>query len=153
MPRFRSKTGLVQALVDVVDLSAGLPQMVGELASITDPRQHLATMAGYDRRLFERAGDVIALLREAGRTEPELATFYEQGRRRADDTRTQAFSSWPEGILRPGLEVATAVDIYAALCNIDVYTTLTERGWAPGDIERWWVEALRRELLTPEGPQ
>ena len=32
----------------------------------------------------------------------------------------------------PGLDLQTAVDVYAAICNIDVYTTLTtERGWPP----------------------
>lgn len=151
---FQSKTGLVQALVDTVNLSAGLPEMLAELAEITDPQQHLARMAGYDRQLFERAGDVIALIRDAGRTEPELADFYEQGRRRADETRTQAFASWPDGTLRPGLDVPAAVDIYAALCNIDVYTTLTtERGWSPDRIERWWIAALRRELLHAGEPR
>jgi TetR/AcrR family transcriptional regulator, regulator of cefoperazone and chloramphenicol sensitivity len=151
---FQSKTGLVQALVDAVDLSAGLPETLTELADITDPQQHLARMAGYDRQLFERAGDVIALIREAGRTEPELADFYEQGRRQADETRIQAFSSWPDGTLRPGLDVPTAVDVYAALCNIDVYTTLTtERGWSPDRIERWWIAALCRELLAAGGPR
>lgn len=34
----------------------------------------------------------------------------------------------------------TATDIYAALCNIDVYTALTdERGWSPDRVERWWA--------------
>ncbi|GII94323.1 hypothetical protein Ssi02_45540 [Sinosporangium siamense] len=48
-----------------------------------------------------------------------------------------------------GLDVPTAVDIYAALCNIDVYTTLrTERLWSPDRIEHWWGEALARELLS-----
>jgi TetR/AcrR family transcriptional regulator, regulator of cefoperazone and chloramphenicol sensitivity len=44
--------------------------------------------------------------------------------------------------------VAAAVDIYAALCNVDVYTTLVdERGWSPDRIEEWWRGALARELL------
>ncbi|MGW2327720.1 hypothetical protein ACWC5C_18370 [Streptomyces sp. NPDC001700] len=60
------------------------------------------------------------------------------------------FSSWPAGTLRGGLDIGAAVDVYAALCNIDVYTTLTvERGWLPDTVERWWGEALARELLTP----
>ncbi|MGH3588419.1 MAG: TetR/AcrR family transcriptional regulator, partial [Pseudonocardia sp.] len=119
---YQNKTGLVRALVDTVDLAAGLPQMLETLATITDPGHHLTTLTGYDRRLFERAGDVIVLIREAGRTEPGLAGFYAQARRGADETRLQAFSSWPAGTLRPDLDVPTAVDIYAALCNIDVYT-------------------------------
>ncbi|WP_049564263.1 TetR/AcrR family transcriptional regulator [Nonomuraea sp. SBT364] len=146
---YQNKAGLVRALADAADLAAGLPRTIDELEATTDPRRHLAAMAGYDRRLFERAGDLIALMREAGRTEPELADFYLLGRRQVGEHRAQVFSSWPDGTLRPGLDVATAIDIYAALCNIDVYTTLlTERSWTPDRIERWWGEALARELLS-----
>ncbi|MEV4286367.1 hypothetical protein AB0K40_12770 [Nonomuraea bangladeshensis] len=54
----------------------------------------------------------------------------------------------PAGVLHESLDVATAVDIYAGLCNVDVYRTLTdERGWSPDRVERWWAEALARELL------
>ncbi|UAK31488.1 hypothetical protein K8O92_27490 [Nocardia asteroides] len=43
----------------------------------------------------------------------------------------------------------TRADIYAGLCNIDVYTTFTvERGWSPAMVEHWWSEALARELLS-----
>lgn len=74
--------------------------------------------------------------------------MYRDGRRHADEVRRRVFSGWPVDTLRPQLDVGTAVDIYAALCNIDVYTTFTEeRGWAADRIERWWGEALARELL------
>jgi hypothetical protein len=106
-------------------------------------------MAGYDRRLFERVGDLITLIRDAARTEPDLATTYFDGRRLGDQTRVRVFSAWPSGVLRPGLDVPTAVDIYAAICNLDVYNTLRlERGWSAEQIERWWSEALARELLA-----
>jgi AcrR family transcriptional regulator len=145
---YRNKTGLAQALADAADLSADLPRMLDELDTAADPERQLAAMAGYDRRLFERSGDLIALVREAGRSQPELADLYHQARRRADQTRIQVFSAWPPGTLRRGLDMSTAVDIYAALCNIDVYATLTtERAWLPDRIERWWGEALARELL------
>jgi TetR/AcrR family transcriptional regulator, regulator of cefoperazone and chloramphenicol sensitivity len=104
-------------------------------------------MAGYERRLFERAGDVVSLVRDAGRVEPELATLYRDARHRADQFRREIFSAWSDGVLR--VDVPTAVDMYAALCNIDVYTTLTvERGWSPDRVESWWGEVLRRELLA-----
>ncbi|MBB4929635.1 AcrR family transcriptional regulator [Lipingzhangella halophila] len=146
---YRNKTGLVWALADAADLSADVSRMLDELEAGSDPRAQLAAMAAYDRRLFERAGDLIMLVREAGRTEPELAELYREGRRQGDQTRVQVFSSWPRGTLRSGLEVPVAVDIYAALCNIDVYTTLTvERAWEPGRVEHWWGETLARELLS-----
>jgi TetR/AcrR family transcriptional regulator, regulator of cefoperazone and chloramphenicol sensitivity len=149
---YGNKQGLTRALADAADLSADVPQQLAELeAAAADPRRQLAAMAGYDRRLFERAGDVIMLLRDAGRTEPELAAVYSDGRARADGTRTQVFSSWPEGVLRSGTDVRAATDVYAALCTVDVYTTLTaERGWSPGRVEEWWVEVLTRELLGRE---
>lgn len=148
---YQNKTGLVWALADAADLSADLPRQLDELEAAPDPERQLVAMAAYDRRLFERAGDLIALVREAGRTEPELADIYHQARRQADQTRVQVFSSWPQGTLRPGLDLPTAVDIYAALCNIDVYTTLTtERAWPPDRVEHWWGQALARELLSRE---
>ncbi|WP_373372003.1 TetR/AcrR family transcriptional regulator [Nannocystis radixulma] len=149
---YRDKTGLLWALAEAADLSADAPRMLAELEdAAATPGRQLAAMAGYDRRLFERAGDLIALVREAGRTEPDLATLYREGRRLGDQTRVQVFSSWPADVLRPGLEVQAAVDIYAAMCNIDVYTTLTqEREWSPEQVERWWSEALARELLNRE---
>jgi AcrR family transcriptional regulator len=146
---YGNKAGLTRALADAADLAADLPQMLADLDAATgDPTRQLAAMAGYDRRLFERAGDVITLIREAGRVETELATTYADGRRRGDETRIDVFSAWPVGTLRSGLDVAAAVDVYAALCNIDVYVTLTaERGWTPDRVERWWGAALVRELL------
>ncbi|WP_175584485.1 hypothetical protein [Nocardia cyriacigeorgica] len=83
------------------------------------------------------------------RTEPELADVYDRARKLGDRTRTEVFASWPDGTLRAGLDIATATDIYAAMCTIDVYTTFTvERGWPPERVERWWGEALARELLA-----
>ena len=147
---YGNKVGLTRAVADSADLSADAPQMLAELeAAAADPERQLAAMAAYDRRLFERAGDVILIIRDGGRSEPDLATTYSDGRKRGDETRIQVFSSWPSGTLRPGLDLQTAVDVYAAICNIDVYTTLTtERGWPPARIEEWWGQTLSRELLT-----
>ncbi|MFC5825008.1 TetR/AcrR family transcriptional regulator [Nonomuraea insulae] len=146
---YGNKAGLTRALADAAGVSADVAQQLAELeAAGASPERQLAVMAGFDRRLYERAGDVITLLREAGRAEPELAGVYRDGRRRADETRVAVFSSWPDGTLREGLDVPTAVDLYAGMCSIDVYTTFTtERGWSPDRVERWWSEALARELL------
>ncbi|MCG5213646.1 TetR/AcrR family transcriptional regulator [Streptosporangium sp. KLBMP 9127] len=147
---YGNKIGLTRALADSADLHGDAPRMLAELEdSAADPSRQLSAMAGFDRRLYERAGDIIVLLREAGRTEPDLATVYHDGRRRGDETRVQVFSSWPDETLRAGLDVETAVDVYAAICTIDVYTTLTaERGWSPDRVERWWGDVLVRELLS-----
>jgi len=146
---YQNKPGLVWALVEATGVAADLSRMIDELERTADPRQNLAAMAAFDRRAFERSGDLIALVREAGRTEPDLADFYQRARRQADQTRVEVFTDWPAGTLRQDLDIATAVDVYAALCNIDVYTTLTvERSWPAERVERWWSESLARELLA-----
>jgi TetR/AcrR family transcriptional regulator, regulator of cefoperazone and chloramphenicol sensitivity len=144
---YGGKSGLAWSLVESAVLDAELPRQRDELAAAATPADQLAVMVAFDRRLFERAGDVIVLAREAGRTEPDLADAYENGRRGGDETRDQVFRSWPEGTLRT--DVPTAIDVYAALCAVDVYTTLTkERGWPPDRVERWWHDVLVRELLA-----
>ena len=145
---YGSKTGLALALADAADLAADPATELADLeAAEGDPARQLAAMAAYDRRLFERAGDLITMLRDAGRSEPELATVYRDGRRRADAVRAEVFASWPEGALRS--DVGVSIDVYAALCSIDVYTTLAvERSWSPGRIESWWAAVLPREILA-----
>jgi hypothetical protein len=113
-----------------------------------DPRKQLAAMVAFDRRLYEASGDVIRLLREGGRTEPDLAAAYREGRGRGEAMRKRVFSSWPASIL--AVDVRTACDLYAAQCNVDVWAALLEeRGWSPDRIEQWWSEALASQLLLP----
>ena len=141
---YGGKAGLAQALVDAAALTADRARQLEDLEAAAGPADQLAAMAAFDRRLFERAGDVIALVREAG---GDLAELYATARRDADEVRRQVFDSWPPGTLRT--DTPTAIDVYAALCSIDVYTTLTsERGWPPDRVERWWRDVLARELLA-----
>ena len=55
-------------------MSADVARRTAELeAAGDDPVRRLAAMVAFDRRLFERWGDVIALLRDAGGSEPSSA--------------------------------------------------------------------------------
>jgi AcrR family transcriptional regulator len=140
---YGGKAGLATALIDDINLAAGVERVLDELEAAGDDRQaQLAAMVGYDRRLFERDGDVIRLIREAGRTEPGLAAAYRQGRARGEQVHRATFATWPD------TDTDTACDIYAALCNVDVFTTLVEeRGWTPDRVERWWRETLGLLLI------
>jgi TetR/AcrR family transcriptional regulator, regulator of cefoperazone and chloramphenicol sensitivity len=144
---YGGKAGLATALVDAVDLAADVRRALAELkAAAGDPRRQLAAMVTFDARLFERGGDVIRMLRDAARTEPELAAAYQEGRRRGERVRRRVFSSWPA--FAEGVDVALACDTYAAVVNVDVYGTLTEeRGWTPTRVEAWWLTTLSRLLL------
>lgn len=149
---YGSKAGLARALVDAVDLAAEVDRSAEQVvARNADPAAQLAALVAADRRLFERGGDVIALLRDAGRTEPGLRAAYDDGRARADELRRAVFATWPRDRWLPGVDVDRAADTFAALCNVEVYQILiAERGWTPDEVESWWRESLER-LLVAEG--
>jgi TetR/AcrR family transcriptional regulator, regulator of cefoperazone and chloramphenicol sensitivity len=146
---YGNKAGLAMALLDSLDDAADPMRMMRELDEAKgDPARQLAVLTEFDRRLFEQGGDAITVIREAGRTKPELAEIVVQGRQRGDRNRRRIFRSWPEGTLRDGLDVDGARDVYAALSNVDVYLVLTrERGWSPERVEKWWAETMARLIL------
>lgn len=147
---YGGKVGLAVALIDTIDVPADVPRMMAEMEEAGgDPYRQLAALVSYDRRLFERCGDVLQLIREAGRTEPELAAAYQRGRGRGAHNWRRIFTSWPAAAFADGVDVDSAVDTYAAICNVDVYDTLIEeRDWRPEQVERWWHRSLCRLLLS-----
>jgi len=145
---YGSKAGLARALVEAVEASADALTSRSQISD-TDPAGQLAALIESDRRLFADGGDVIALLRDAGRAEPDLHGAYREGRSHADHLRRETFAAWPPAALRDGVSVERAVDTYAALCNIDVYRELTdERRWTPDQVQAWWTDTLTMTLLT-----
>ena len=146
---YGSKAGLALALIDAVAEAADLGAQEADLAAAADdPAGQLAAMARFDRRLFEHGGDVLGLLHDAGRSEPDLAAAYREGRTQANRVRQRVLGSWPPHAFREGMNPQLAADTYAALCNIDVYRVLAEeRGRSPERIERWWLDALIRLIL------
>ena len=146
---YGSKAGLALALVDAVDMSADASQLAADMkAAGGDAERELAALVAFDRRLFERGGDSIALLRDAGRSEPELQAAYEEGRARGDRVHQRVFSGWPRAAYREGTDAHVAADTFAALCNVDVFRLLSEeRGWSPDRIQHWWHDSLVRLLL------
>ena len=147
---YGSKAGLALALVDSMDMSADVQQAAAELKNAEgDASAQLTALVSFDRRLFERSGDVIGLIADARRSDPDLQAAYEEGRERGDRIRRRVFSGWPEGTLREGVDVDTAAAAFASLCSIETYRILVEeRGWDADRIERWWAESLDRALLA-----
>lgn len=146
---YGSKKGLAHALVDALEDTPEVATATAALdASTGDPAGQLAALVRADRHRFEHGGDVIALLRDAGRSQPELRSAYQAGRARGDQVRQDVFSAWAAGTLRAGIDTRVAADTYAALCNVDVYGVLTdERGYTADQVEAWWCESLTRLLL------
>ena len=66
-----------------------------------------------------------------------------------DRTRRQVFSTWSAAARRRSVTVQRALAVYAVTVSIQAYDIATgERGWAPGRVERWWIETLVEQLLV-----
>lgn len=147
---YGNKKGLAMALVDAMDLAADPDRVLSELEQAgDDPAGQLAAAVGFDRRLLEGSGDLVLALREAARTEPELAEAHRIGPRRGAEALLRLFAGWPDGTLRAGREPARAVDVYTAVVGVESFLELTRsRGWKPEEVQTLWTDLLVRELLT-----
>lgn len=67
------------------------PVNVAGFRADEDARRH--AFIAFDRRLYERGGDVIRVLSESRRQHPELGAAHDEGRQRGDSQRRTAFSS------------------------------------------------------------
>ena len=151
---YGSKAGLAGSLIDTVDSGADVERVLAELeAGEGDPAAQLAAFIGFDRRLYERGGDVIRLLVEAGRHQPELGRVAAIGRGRGESNRRRVFATWPKKAWRRGMDLDRAVDIYAITVTIGSYDeAIDQRGWTPDDVESWWGSCLTEALLShPKG--
>ncbi|KRF46706.1 TetR/AcrR family transcriptional regulator [Terrabacter sp. Soil810] len=146
---YGTKAGLATSLVESGEMDAGVEQVAREIeAAQGDPAAQLAAFIRFDRRLFERGGDGLRLTVEGGRNEPALAMAYEQGRARGDASRRRVFAAWPGDVLRDGVTLDRALDVYAVVCSIQAFDIATrERGWSVDQVEQWWVETLTELLL------
>lgn len=150
---FGSKAGLALGLLDLVDAEADADRARTETARAQgDPRAVIAAFVGFDRRLYERAGDLVGLMRDAGSVTPELAEAYARGVDRGDLARRAYLQDWPPDTLVAGTDIEGALARYAAICNIDGYRLLRARGWSPDRIEAWWLELVTFTLLAEDSP-
>jgi AcrR family transcriptional regulator len=146
---YGSKAGLAGSLLDSAERSADVNRVVAELRERAgDPAGQLRAFVGFDRRLFERGGDVLRILAEGRRQHPDLGAAYAEGRSRGDRERRTVFSTWPAAVWRAGVDADRAVAVYAMTVTLDGFDTATgEFGWRPDDVEEWWLGTLAAVLL------
>lgn len=146
---YGSKAGLASSLIDGAEVRADVGRAVAELEKHQgNPPAQLRAFVAFDRRLFEVGGDVLRILAEARRHQPELGSAYREGRARGEAQRSAAFSSWPAAAWRPGMDLPTALAVYALIVSLESYDVATgERGWSPDEVEQWWFTTLVGLLL------
>jgi len=147
---FKSKTGILTALLDRSMFGPDYDEVVRQTLSTSDPENRLRSAASVARQLRSAQSAAFDLMRGAGVVAPELAKL-EQQRERLRYAGEKGVINFlrDSGSLRPELTDKTARDIFWMLTGGDVYRMLVrERGWSPQKYEDWLADTLVRSLLS-----
>ncbi len=148
---FKSKTGILTALLDQSMFGPDYEQVVRQVRSATDPISRLRLAAAVARQLRSAQSSAFDLLRGAGVVAPELAKLGQQRERlRYEKEKSEIAFLCESGGLRPELSYQTACDVFWMLTGGDVYRMLVqERGWSPQKYQDWLADTLVKLLLAP----
>jgi AcrR family transcriptional regulator len=109
-----SKAGVVGQLNDGIDAEARVFEIVGQLATITDPGEIVRLPARVTGRLVERCGDIMRAVLGGAHSEPELAIIALEGQRRHRDGAARIAQRLDElGAIVPGTVDQTALTLGA----------------------------------------
>lgn len=153
---FETKSGLLRALWhlrlrgDEQDVPMGEREWYRDLLEEPDPERQVRLMARQSREVKERAGPLLAVIRNAAPADPDSAALWGRIETQFHDVlRPIVESLRRKGALRQGLGVARATDVFWTLNHPDVWHLLvTVRGWTPAQWERWFGDAVCEQLLA-----
>lgn len=143
-----SKRGIVQALLDRMEVEGGNENLRRELESSKDPRRQLRAIVRFNRQLFERGQDVLKVVMVA-RADPDVGAFGREGEVRRREGQAHWVRAWAEaGLLRPNLDEGEAADILWALTGPELYWLfVVDCGWPGSRFEMWLFEMLETQLF------
>jgi AcrR family transcriptional regulator len=148
---FKSKTGILIALLDQSTFGAEYEEVVKQTLTASDPETRLRLAAGVARQIRSAQSAVFDLMRGAGVVAPELARLEQQRERlRYEKEKSMITFLRDSGKLRPGVSHQSARDIFWMLSGGDVYRMLVrERRWSPQKYQDWLADTLVHSLLIP----
>lgn len=151
---FKSKTGILIALLDQTMFGPEYNDVVRQARSASDPETRLRRAASVAKQIRDSQSAAFDLLRGAGVVAPGLAKLERQRERLRYEAEEGMITFLREaGRLRPGLTHKTARDIFWMLTGGDVYRMLVrERGWSPHKYQEWLADTLVHSLLAPGRP-
>ncbi len=146
---FRSKRGVLAAIVDGATFGPRYNEIVRQARAETDPRRRIEWVARIARQVHDSTRRELDLLRGAGVVAPELAALeHERERRRFDAQMATAECLVRSGQIRKGVSDAAVRETLWALTCRELYRLLVvERRWSSEQYEEWLADLLERALL------
>lgn len=126
-------------------------EVIETITSEPDPKRKLERYGAMLAEVKPRHAPLVATLREAARSDPELAEIWE--RHQAD--RFEGMTAFAahlaaEGALRSDVSEAEARDVLWTLNSTDIHDLLVgARGWSPQRYGAWVAEQMIAALIDP----
>jgi AcrR family transcriptional regulator len=144
---FETKSGVLRALWNLLlrgddeEMPVAQRAWYREVLEEPDPEKTLRLNARNARRVKERIGGVLGVIREAAPLDPDIAALWERIQSDFYDNQRTVLRSI-------GLDAEAAADVLWTLNHPDVWLLLVgQRGWTPQQWERWFADTACAQLL------
>jgi AcrR family transcriptional regulator len=146
---FKSKAGLLFALVDHVDSVEGLPGRLAKLGRATSGRALLDACVSHAAEYTPLIYRIATAFDSARRTDTAAdAAWQSRMSQRRAGTEMICRRLGSEGLLNPGWSVGAAADFLWVMTSIRVWEDLVMvRGWTRGQYVRYLRSSLRASLV------
>lgn len=152
---FGTKAGVLRALWHRLLRGDDDPVPVGErdwyreVLEEPDPRRQLALNARNSRRVKERAGALLRVVREAAAVDADAAELWQRIETEFHANQRAVVASLAQKkALRRGLSVGRGADVLWAVNHPSIWWLLVgERGWSGRQYESWLADASSSQLL------
>jgi AcrR family transcriptional regulator len=151
---FTNKRNLLAHVVDRAmtgaEYGGGVDEQAWWLEQLNEhnPERQLALIARNARRIYERAGQVLEVVRAAAALDPEIDGIWRRVTdQRVARSRRTAWRLVSRAGRRARFGVSETAVTLMALTAPELYTVQTEAGRTPAQYERWLGAVLRASLL------
>lgn len=147
---FKSKRGVLQALIDSALPPSQFDRLVASYATEKSPKKRLCLTARIARQIYDAERELGSLMSSASVVGPEFEELEKEREQRRYARQGEGLKKLlSEKVLAKGLTLAKVRDIQWALTGRDIYKMLViERGWSSDDYEKWLSELLVKTLLN-----
>ncbi len=153
---FETKSGVLRALWHLLlrgdedDVAVAGRDWYQDVFAEADPERRLRLNARNARAVKERAGGLLAVIRDAAAADADIDALWRRiGTDFYENQRAIVAALHARRALRRGLGVKRGTDILWTLNHPDVWQLLVgERGWTPAQWERWFADTACAQLLA-----
>ncbi len=149
---FKSKAGVLEALVDEALPQEQFIELVQESMKEPSPIKRLGITASIARKIYDAERELMEILEAATVVAPEFKEQEQAKEKRRYERQGEYVKKMiQEQIVKNGMTLEKARDILWGLTGRDMYRLFViERGWSSDEYEKWLHELLVISLL--QGP-